>query len=415
MKGKGNFYKRVAARIKRLDPDTLHTQFAQLVAERGFLETIFQTIQEGVLVISPDASLQFANAAAERLLGFHFSAVKERPVGDLLRDFELDHLLDPSHAPAGWSRAVTREVEVSAPDPRLLSLYAVPVDNADARKSLLIILRDITRERAQEASVLESERLNAVRLLAASVAHEIGNPLNALNIHLQLLNRELASIRDDTQRQPLEELLTIARTEVGRLDAIISQFLLAIRPAQPQKQPLDPAKLLQETLLLMKSDFENRRIAVDCEIPAGSPSILLDPTQIKQVYFNLLKNATEAMPDGGRLHIAFSSNARWLIIDFLDTGHGIPLENLPRLFQPYQTTKAKGSGLGLMITQRIIQDHGGQIEVSSQPGAGTCFRVLLPLADQRPKLLRRPNTEQGTQKEEVKAEYRTRNSEGRTT
>ena len=390
-----NFYQRVAARLKRIDPDTLHTQFARLVAERGFLETLFQSIQEGVLVINPDASLQFANAAAERLLGFRFSDIKGRPVTSLLRDFELEELLTapadadggaPSHgsSPSNWSRAVTREVEITVPAPRILSLYALPVED-ESQNSLLIILRDITRERAQESSLVESERLNAVRLLASSVAHEIGNPLNALNIHLQLMRRELHS--GDTAE--LDELLSVAQTEVGRLDAIIGQFLLALRPAQPQLQPRDPAQLLQETLMLLKPDFENRRIAVSLDIPANLPALQLDPVQIKQVYFNLIKNATEAMPDGGALQISFTVSGRWLAVAFLDTGHGIPAEELVRLFQPYHTTKARGTGLGLMITQRIVQDHGGHIEVSSKPGVGACFRILLPLNDHRMRRLKK--------------------------
>ena len=378
-----NFYQRVAARLKRIDPDTLHTQFARLVAERGFLETLFQSIQEGVLVINPDASLQFANAAAERLLGFRFSDIKGRPVASLLRDFELDELLT-APADGEWSRAVTREVEITAPEPRILSLYASPVED-ESQNSLLIILRDITRERAQESSLVESERLNAVRLLAASVAHEIGNPLNALNIHLQLMRRELPSA--DTAS--LDELLTVAQTEVSRLDAIIAQFLLALRPAQPQLQARDPAQLLQETLMLFKPDFENRRIAVSLDIPANPPALQLDPVQIKQVYFNLVKNATEAMPDGGALKISFTVSDRWLAIAFLDSGHGIPADELARLFQPYHTTKDKGTGLGLMITQRIVQDHGGHIEVSSKVGAGACFRILLPLTDQRVRRLKK--------------------------
>ena len=394
-----NFYQRVADRIKRIDPDTLHTQFARLVAERGFLETLFQSIQEGVLVVNPDASLQFANAAAERLLGFRFADTKGRPVTPLLRDFELDRLLNGSDRSdrsdgSKWPRAVTREVEITAPEPRILSLYALPVED-ESQNSLLVIIRDITRERAQENSMVESERRDAVRLLAASVAHEIGNPLNAINIHLQLMRREIEAQGKSKRRRSgtarsapdetnnLLELLSVAQSEMGRLDAIIAQFLLALRPAQPKLQSADPTQLLQETLLLLKSDFENRRIAVSLDIPANLPALQLDPVQIKQVYFNLIKNATEAMPDGGALKITFTVSDRWLAVAFLDTGHGIPAEELVRLFQPYHTTKARGTGLGLMITQRIVQEHGGQIEVSSKQGAGACFRILLPLADQR--------------------------------
>jgi PAS domain S-box-containing protein len=382
------FFDRLVARIDKLDPESLQAQMLRLAQERGFLETIFQTIQEGVLVIDNEGRLLYANRAAEKLAGFDYARSKGRSILRFLREWDWEHLLDVPASDNGWARMVTREIEISYPEHRFLSVYAVPLDEQEVvNKGVLVILRDVTRDRRQEASVLECERSNAVKLLAAGVAHEIGNPLNALNIHLQLLARELRELPDEETRRPLEELADVARTEVERLDTIITQFLRAIRPSKPVLVPEQPAQVLEETLKLLKTEFENRRIVVSVDIPEAVPAVRLDRSQIKQVFFNLIKNALEAMPDGGALKVVFGVGDAFVDISFIDTGRGIPAAEMSRVFEPYHTTKAKGSGLGLMIVQRIIEDHGGEIELASKPEAGTCFKIRLPRNERRVRML----------------------------
>lgn len=383
------FFDRLVARIDKLDPESLQAQLLRLAQERGFLETIFQTIQEGILVIDNEGRLLYANRAAEKLAGFDFARTKGRSILRFLREWDWEHLLDMPATDSGWARMVTREVEVSYPEHRFISVYGVPLDEQDlVSKGVLVILRDVTRDRRQEVSVLESERSNAVKLLAAGVAHEIGNPLNALNIHLQLLARDLSELADEGARQSLQGLVDVARVEVERLDTIIAQFLRALRPSKPVLVAERPTEVLEETLRLLKTEFENRRIAVSVDIPEAVPKVKLDRSQIKQVFFNLIKNALEAMPDGGALKVVFGVGDAFVDISFADTGKGIAPEELSRVFEPYHTTKAKGSGLGLMIVQRIIEDHGGEIELSSKPNVGTCFKIRLPRDERRVRLLK---------------------------
>lgn len=381
------FFDRLVSRIDKIDPESLQTHMLRLARERGLLETIFQSIQEGVMVLDSEGRLTYANRASERLLGFDADKARGRSMTNYLHDLDWERLTD-LHGEEAWPRLLSREIEVTYPDHRFLNFYAVPLPPQDEQgKGLLIILRDITRDREQEASLLEGERLNAVKLLAAGVAHEIGNPLNALAIHLQLLARELESL-PPAQRASLAELVTVARNEVGRLDAIITQFLRAVRPTRPQFELADVPALLRDTLRLLRTEIENRRIEVSVANAESVPRIFIDPRQIKQVFFNLTKNAFDAMPDGGRLAIAFARDDVRLTIDFLDNGIGIAPEEFGRIFEPYHTTKAQGSGLGLMIVQRIVQEHGGQIEISSKPHVGTRFRIVLPLAERRPRMLK---------------------------
>jgi PAS domain S-box-containing protein len=387
------FFDRLVARIDKLDPESLQAQMMRLSQERIFLEAISQTIQEGVLVIDNEGTLLYANRAAEKMTGLEFARTKGRSVLRLLRDWDWEHLLDvPSedeHEQREWMRMVTREIEVHYPAHRHIHFYAMPFNQSDVDvKSILIILRDVSNERKQEASVIESERINAIKNLAAGLAHEIGNPLNALNIHLQLLSRELCEVKDEAVRKSLQELTDVARSEIARLDAINTQFLGAIRPSKPVLIPESPADVLEETLKILKSEFKNRNITVSVDIPEAVPAVRLDRQQIKQVFFNLIKNALEAMPDGGSLRMVFNVGDAFVDISFIDSGVGIPQEDLGGIFEPYHSTKKKGSGLGLMIVQRIVEDHGGEIEVASKLGQGACFKIRLPRNERRVRMLK---------------------------
>jgi PAS domain S-box-containing protein len=386
MARQAGFLDKLVARLERLDTASLQAQFLNLAKERGLLETIFQSIQEGVLVVTGDGVLQYANHAAETLLGIDASRLRGRSIARFLPDVDWERLARQDEEE--WARIASSEVEVSYPTHRILSFYAVPLPGQGGEDvpGVVAMLRDITGDREQEATLVESERLSAVRYLAASVAHEIGNPLNALGIHLQLLDREVRRLPEEN-REAFRELVTVARDEVSRLDLIISQFLGALRPAVPDLVKGDLSDVLQETLRVMKTEIENRCIEVAVAHPQALPEVFIDRGQMKQVFFNIIKNALQAMPDGGRLTVKFEADERHLTVSLRDTGTGIPEESFRRIFEPYRTTKAKGHGLGLMIVQRIVQEHGGQVEVASKPGAGTVFRIVLPLADRRIRLL----------------------------
>jgi len=382
---KPGFLDKLIDRLDKLDPESLQTHFLRLAQERGLLEMIFQSIQEGVIVIDGGGRLTYANKAAEHLLGFSVESTRGRPVSRYLREIDWDRILDLDESE--WSKLISREIEVTYPEHRFLNFYVVPLPPDQAReKGAVVILRDVTHDRLNEATLLESERLNAVKLLAAGVAHEIGNPLNALTIHLQLLEREVRQLSDE-QSADLGELVEVARNEVSRLDMIITQFLRAIRPSKPKLVLSRIEDVLKDTLSLMKQEVQNRAIDVSVSVKTPIPRIRVDRDQVKQAFFNLVKNALQAMPDGGELLITVSSSDQYVGVCFKDTGTGIRQEDFARIFEPNQTSKTDGSGLGLMVVQRIVQDHGGQIEVASRPEEGTSFTILLPLAERRVRLL----------------------------
>lgn len=394
---KSAFIDRILARIDRIDPQNLQTHFLDLAREKGLMEAIFQAIHEGVIVLNSVGLITYANNSAEQLLNMPSEAAIGKPVSRYLPGIDWQRVLDLD---AGeWSKIINYDVELTQPERKFLSMYVVPLDRAPQatpapvadENGLLIILRDITLDRKLEASTMESERLNAVKLLAAGVAHEIGNPLNSLNIHLQLLERSVGKLQP-AEQDSIREPLNIAKEEIARLDMIITQFLRALRPSKPEVTMCRVEEILENTLRLMEHDIRNRSIRVEVTSPNALPQIPLDPNQIKQAFFNVIKNSLQAMPDGGTLKIDLSRSDLFAKVAFHDAGMGIPRKDVGHIFEPYKSTKADGTGLGLMIVQRIVQEHGGAIEVHTEPNIGTTVSILLPLVERQMRLLKSKET-----------------------
>ncbi len=392
---KTGFLDKLIARMDRLDPKSLQTFFLRLSQEKGLLETIFHAIQEGIIVLDGAGRITYLNRAVAKLLGIAAEEATGEPIRKYLRgiDWEGVMRLDEQE----WTRLVHREIEINYPEHRFLVFYVVPLGVVNTGESgAVVILRDVTHDREHEAQTLESERLQALMLLSAGMAHEIGNPLNSLNIHLQLIGRELDAL-PAAERENLRGLLDVAQKEVARLDRIVTQFLRAVRPTPPQLEPASVRAVLADTLDFLQHEIRDRDVLVEVDSEDALPEIALDRNQIRQAFFNLIRNAIQAMTNGGLLKIQLRSHDRYVAIAFKDTGPGIAPERLANMFEPYSTTKAEGSGLGLMIVQRIVRDHGGQLEVRSEPQAGTTFTIFLPRENQRIRLLEAHRAGEGEQ------------------
>jgi len=408
MAAKSSFLDKVLGRIARLDREGLQNVVQRLARERSFLETLFNTIEDGVLVVDEEGRILYFNQAVTRFLGLNPDVE-----GEQITNFipELDWQKISNFDRAGARGVVRHEFEVHYPRPRFLRLYAAPLDGeASGSAGVALILHDATEARQQAFEAIESERSQALTLLAASVAHEIGNPLNALHIHLQLMEREIRKLKtgagsvagnangkahptdNDTVEIAgrLEQFLGVAKGEIDRLDYIITQFLHAIRPSAPQFKPASLNEVVNKTLATIKPELENRGLNLKTRFGHQLPLTPFDATQIQQVLVNLVKNAIQAMTRGGTLTVQTGEGSDAVWVSVADTGGGIPEEQLNRIFEPFYTTKKKGTGLGLMIVQRIVRAHNGHIEVDSQVGRGTTFRIWLPLHERKPRLLEAP-------------------------
>jgi PAS domain S-box-containing protein len=377
---------RVLGRLDSLDAASLANLVQRLARERSLFERIFNTLQEGVLVIDTDGVIEYANEAANRLIGLSGGELPGQTLWRLIPG--LRPSLGDDAGPAASAHVAAREFELSYPEPRTLRLYMVPfrTEGGDQGRHA-VILADVTREKLTTAQRIEDERTSSILLLAAGVAHELGNPLNSLTIHLQLIARKLKKLKATPETASVSESLEVCREEVARLDGIITHFLEAIRPSPPDFAETNVLEVLAEVLKFQKKEFSNRGIVAEAQTPGAVPPVMADRGQLKQVFFNITKNAMEAMQPGGRLKIRSRADDDSVYLLFGDSGSGISQDDLARLFQPYHSTKRGGHGLGLMIVQRIMRAHGGQVGVESREGVGTVVTLQFPRKDRRVRML----------------------------
>jgi two-component system, sporulation sensor kinase E len=380
---KNTFLDKLINRIDRVGQEDLQAYLQRLNKEKGFFETIFNTLQEGIVVVDSKGKIRYLNHAMTTLLGLDPQKAMGTSMAQHLRELDWPTIL-------AEGRVVSRDLEVFYPQARYLNFYLVPLEDRNTSvMGFALIFHDLTARRAQAREAIESERINAVTLLAAGVAHELGNPLNSLNIHLQLLERDLRQGRAETAREDLLESVRVARSEVGRLDTIINQFLGAVRPAHAGRSMVSLNVTVHESLSFLEPEIRDRDVIVQEELAEGLPLIPANPDQLKQAFYNLIKNAIQALSHGGILRVTTSRTDNHLQVAFEDNGTGISTEDMAHITEPYFTRKKTGSGLGLFIVQRILHDHGGHLELLSEPGRGTTARISLPLAEHRVRLLGR--------------------------
>ena len=387
---KAGFLEKLIGRLGKIDAEEVQNYFLRLAQEKGFLETVFNAIQEGIIVTDSNGRITYLNEAACEMFGLDGGDAIGKRLDERVRGLDWKALTQ-SRGP------VSRDIEIFYPANRFINFYIVPlmierrtsedkIDISAEEVGHAIILRDITESRRSVQQTIESERLNALTLLAAGVAHEIGNPLNSLHIHLQLMERKVAELEVEARRE-LQGSIDVARAEISRLDSIVTQFLRAIRPSKPQLHPENINTIVEEAVRFFSPEIQDRDIVVEQELRSDLPLLELDREQMKQAFYNIIKNSFEAMKRRGILRIRTDRDDTHVLVSFIDTGGGISAKNLSRVFEPYFTTKSAGTGLGLLIVRRIVREHGGELSIESSEGKGLTLTMRLPYVDKRVRML----------------------------
>lgn len=378
---KSSFFDKIVKRMDRLEPADVQRYLLRLVQEKGFFEKVFEALQEGVILLDGEGVVTYVNRAACGFFGFDHEVIVGRSLAEGIRGFDWELL-----AKSGGS--VSRDLEVFYPENRYLNFYVTAIDEHEDL-GFVMLIRDITQTRKLTEEKIESERISALTMLAAGVAHELGNPLNSLTIHLQLLDRRLRKLKA-AEAARLREMVEVAQGEIKRLDFIIGQFLAAIRPTHPQLQRVQVNELIEEAVKFLAPELKQHKVEVRLDLTRSLPLMPLDANQMKQAFYNLIRNSTQAMGEGGRLTIISTFTDYEVRLTFADTGKGISGENLSNLFQPFFTTRKTGTGLGLLIVRRIIREHGGEIELESREGEGTKVNIYLPRVEKQMRFLEAP-------------------------
>lgn len=350
-----------------------------LKASESKYRLMFETSQDAIIIIDGQEEVKDINSAGISLFGF-------TDLAEALSMETFYQLFFDTREAVDFTRALkekgfVKDVEVAMVD-RLGNIMTIMIsatarrDEAGAFAGITVMFRDVTEMRRMDKHLAQTEKLASVGQLASGVAHEINNPLGVIQCYANLIAKSKSSdpqIRND---------VGIIRKHTDQCRTVVEALLNFSRSAEPQLKKTDINACTEEVAAVLGLQIQKEKFRIERQFDQSLPRITVDGNKIKQVLMNLLINASQAMPDGGCITVKtmLTTNGKQLSIAITDTGKGIPKENIPKIFDPFYTTKGpeKGTGLGLSVSYGIVQQHGGEISVDSTPGHGTTFTVLLP-------------------------------------
>ncbi|MFP5264298.1 MAG: ATP-binding protein [Blastocatellia bacterium] len=353
----------------------------ELIRLKEFSENIIESVNVGILVVDFDGRITTWNSALEEIFGVARARALRRNVRDIL-DRDLIETIQNVIGQEGWSLRETRHLykyNASTEDGRPLTLNVSLAPFEAARgvvTGTLVVVENVTERAQLEEQLLQREKLSSIGLLAAGVAHEVNTPLAGISSYTQMLLQQVPE--SDSKRRMLEKI----QTQTLRASGIVNNLLNFSRTGDTQFRDVDLNRVLDDTLQLLEPQLRSSKFEILRNYGADLPSAYGNASKLQQVFMNLVLNARDAMPQGGRLTIQTRLVDTSLVVDFRDTGVGIAPENIARIYDPFFTTKevGQGTGLGLALSYGIIQEHSGRIFVESRPGEGTHFTIKLPTA-----------------------------------
>ncbi len=366
---------------RRSSGEELEETAKTLANLRVLHERIVESIRSGLITTDLEGTIYSFNAAASEITGYRLDQVQGKSINSLFGD--IREQIDISLAAAGDGEQLPRfEADLITPDGfavRIGFSVSLLFSETNEASGLIITFQDLTEIRSMEDSVRRKDRLAAVGRVAAGLAHEIRNPLGAMRGAIQVLESNMPP------ESMQASLMDIILRESDRLNSIITNFLGYARPAAVDFTDTNVGDAIKDTITLLKHspDVRDEHILID-DLGNDSIVILADAAQLKQIFWNLARNAIQAMPDGGELRVGLETipNNRIRIV-FEDTGNGMTPEQVEQLFEPFSNSTTGGTGLGLSIVYQIVKDHNGVINVRSQEGKGTTITLDLPRDNRR--------------------------------
>jgi two-component system, sporulation sensor kinase E len=377
------FVKRALDKIDRLDIGQVKRMFGDISGENELLESVLNSMDAGIIVTDNENRIVFINKASKRLIPFLKKNPADEIIWQAIDDKEIAQFTEK--VLTNQEKVVGREFTLGNGYTRTIALDFSPIVKDQRVQGNLIRIEDVTERRVKEARLRRAESLAALTTLTAGVAHEIKNPLGSIGIHIQLIQKEMRG-KEQIETKEVEKYLNVIGEEVTRLNRVVLDFLFAVRPMDIKLEIANLNGVTKELLDFLRFELENARVTLEEEL-SEIPEIQLDEKYLKQALLNVIQNALQAMPDGGRLRVKTYARGERVYIEITDTGIGIPEALVDKVFEPYYTTKEFGSGLGLTIVYKIIKEHLGEIFVNTKEGKGTTFGMSFPIAQKVKRLL----------------------------
>ncbi len=365
----------------------------RIVELKNFSDSIIKSIGSGLITVDMKNRVTYFNNAAARILKIPPEKAIGQKISKFLKKEEIDRLFpeSPKEEPADLNREM--EITDATGEKVFIGFTTTPwVDNNQNKMGTIISFRDISEIKRLQVEMIRMDRLASLGVLASGIAHEIRNPLAGIKTMAQTLEEEMEP--GDSRQEYLSRIIR----QVNRLDELLKAFFSYARPRPPIKKWHDLPDIVHEVTMLLNKRISSTNVVLEEKYAKNLPQIFVDLNQIQQIFINLILNALDAMPKGGTLTLTAEpvrtalkavdrrrKNFRrklqetlYVKVSVQDTGSGIPAEHLDAIFDPFFTTKSQGTGLGLSIVYRILEEHGGEIQVSSKVGKGTTFTLLLP-------------------------------------
>lgn len=343
---------------------------------KAFRDTLISSLPVGLIVTDSEGKILLCNQCAEQMASVVEQEVVGLAPGEALAP-DLAHALTLT-GEGSWSQtASVTPREIRLPDnkgvTRTLNLHSLPVVESDGAPSgVMLLIQDLSQVKSLEEELRRSERMAALGKMAAGVAHELRNPLSSIKGLAILLK---SRFQEKSQDQKTADILV---QEVERLNRSIGELLDYARPQKLVKEAVRPEELVQKAVSLIRMDAESVGVSVEFTADTKMPLVLADQDKLNQVFLNLFLNSIQAMEAGGRLAIRLATEGRNVLFTVTDTGCGVSKDDLPRVFDPYFTTKPEGTGLGLALSLKLVEEHGGAMSFASEPDGGATVVVALP-------------------------------------
>ena len=403
------FSKRVSQKIEKLSPAQIQSLVKDLSEGNELFSAIFQSLSVGLIIVNKDWQLVEINKAAERYIPFSLHPddvrAEDKKIWEIIDDADIASFLEKCDENDKTNVSDEYTLTTTGGSIRFVDVSVMPFVRNQELVGSIVTIDDVTEKRNQEILLHRMETLAGLTNLAASVAHEIKNPLGAISIHIQLMQKAIKKKRAGDGKLPdpkfAENYLDIVNQEIDRLNKIVVDFLMAVRPISAQLELVEPNALLERFVSFFRPEFTEKHISVVTSFCPNCPRLLVDQKLFRELIVNLAQNAlaaiTERFPDcatdkafsscGGRLTITTELKDEKYVLHFSDNGIGMDETTASHVFEPYFTTKANGTGLGLAMAYKIIKEFSGDITVQSQKGEGTEFVITLPVPQKDRRLL----------------------------